>query len=134
MPSVSTFRLYLLRATYLLMIVGLGFDQWPGLLHHPETWTRMRSVVCCMLCAVSLMAALGLRYPVQMLPLLLFELTWKALFLVVFALPMWLGHRLDAAHAETASACVLGLVIFPIAIPWPFVFARYLKQPGDRWK
>jgi hypothetical protein len=25
-PDVSIFRLYLLRATYLLMIVGLGFE------------------------------------------------------------------------------------------------------------
>ena len=38
MSDVSTFRLYLLRATYLLIAVGLGFVIWPNLLHHHATW------------------------------------------------------------------------------------------------
>jgi hypothetical protein len=134
MPDVSVFRLNLLRATYLLLLVGLAFDQWPGLLRHPDTWTLMRGVVCAMLTAVSLLAVLGLRYPLQMLPLLLFELTWKTIWLLVFALPPWLGHRMTAGIAETAFACVLGLVIFPAVIPWPYVVAHYLKKPVDRWR
>jgi hypothetical protein len=134
MPEVPVFRLNLLRATYLLLLVGLAFDQWPGLLHHPDTWTVMRGVVCAMLTAVSLVAVLGLRYPLQMLPLLLFELTWKTIWLLAFALPPWLGHRMTAGVSETAFACVLGLVIFPAVIPWPYVVAHYLKKPGDRWR
>ena len=30
MSELSTFRLYLLRATYLLIVVGLGSDVWPA--------------------------------------------------------------------------------------------------------
>ena len=134
MPDVSTFRLYLLRATYLLIVVGLGLDVWPGLIHHPDTWTLMRSVVCSVLAAVSLLAVLGLRYPLQMLPLLLFELVWKSIWLIAFAIPLWSAHRIDAATQETVFACLMGIVIFPIAIPWPYVFAHYVRKPGDRWK
>ena len=128
------FRLNLLRATYLLLLVGLAFDQWPALLHHPPTWTVMRSVVSAVLTAVSLLAVLGLRYPLQMLPLLLFELTWKTIWVVVFALPPWLAHNMDAATRETAFACVMGLVIMPVVLPWPYVIAHYLRKPGDRWR
>ena len=39
MSEVSTFRLYLLRGTYLLIVVGLGLVIWPALLHPVKAWT-----------------------------------------------------------------------------------------------
>jgi hypothetical protein len=119
---------------YLLISVGLMFDQWPGLIHHPDTWSLMRGVVCAMLAALSLVSLLGLRYPLQMLPLLLFELTWKVIWVIVFALPPWSAGRMDAATSETAFNCLLGVVICPLVIPWPYVYANYVKKPGDRWR
>ncbi len=132
-PTVSTFRLYLLRATYLLLVVGLGLEQGPGLFHHPATWTLMRSVVCAMLVTVALLALLGLRYPLQMLPLLFFELVWKTIWLTAFALPLWLAQRVDEGTQETIVACLMG-IIFPLVIPWPYVWAHYVKRPADRWR
>jgi hypothetical protein len=41
MSEVSTFRLYLLRATYLLIFVGLGSEIWPGIIHHAKAWDLM---------------------------------------------------------------------------------------------
>lgn len=134
MPSVSLFRLYLLRATYLLIAVGLFFDQWLPLLRHPDTWGHMRGVVAALLCAVSLLSVLGLRYPLAMLPLLLFELAWKIIWMVGIALPLWRGKGLDANFADTAFACGFALVIFPLVMPWRYVWANYVKKGGDRWK
>jgi hypothetical protein len=133
--ELSTFRLYLLRATYLLVAVGLGVGIWPLILRSasapPE---HMQGVVRAVLCAVSLLALLGLRYPVQMLPLLLFELAWKSIWVLAIGLPLWRAGRLDAATRETWEACLMGLVIFPIAIPWGHVLRRYVRAPGDRWR
>jgi hypothetical protein len=39
----------------------------------------MRGVVRSVLAAVSLLAVLGIRYPLKMLPLLFFELVWKTI-------------------------------------------------------
>ena len=78
-------------------------------------------------------AALGLRYPVQMLPVLVFELTWKAIYLIAFALPLWSAHQIDAATAEDIRA-VLMVVIFVPLIPWRYVFAHYVLKRGDRWR
>ncbi|MCU1349161.1 MAG: hypothetical protein JWO56_2191 [Acidobacteria bacterium] len=133
LPEVSTLRLYLLRATYLLLLVGLGLMMWPGVLHHDNTVSTMGSVVRAVLTAVSLLAALGLRYPLKMLPLLFFELIWKSIWLLSFALPLWSAGKIDAATAETIVACLWG-VIFPIVIPWRYVWANYVKAPGDRWR
>lgn len=132
--DVSTFRLYLLRATYLLLLVGLALDVWPGVLRHPLSLPLMNGVVRSLLTAVSLLAILGLRYPLQMLPLLLFELVWKSVWLIAFALPLWSAHRIDANTQETVFACLMGIVIFPIAIPWPYVLDRFVRKPGDRWR
>jgi len=73
MNEVSLFRLYLLRALYLLIIVGHGIVVWPGVIHHEKPWELMQGVVACMLVAFSALSVLGLRYPLQMLPLLLWE-------------------------------------------------------------
>jgi len=133
MTEVSLLRLYALRAGYLLLVVGLGLTIWPGMIHHEKPWTLMQGVVHCMLAAMSALAILGLRYPLKMLPLLFFEVAWKAIWLVVVALPLWLAHRMDADTLETAYECVIA-VVFLIVIPWPYVFAHYAAQRGDRWR
>jgi hypothetical protein len=131
MTELSTLRLYLLRAGYLMLVVGLGSMIWPRILHH-GSWELMHGVVTCMLGAMSALALLGLRYPVRMLPLLFFELTWKAIWLLTVAAPLWRSHRMDADTTETAVECLLA-VIYVAVIPWPYVFKTYLAKPGDRW-
>lgn len=134
MSELSTFRLYLLRATYLLIVVGLGSDVWPALLRHDKTWTLWHGVGVSLLAAVTTLAALGVRYPVRLLPLLLFELVWKTIWLAAIALPLWRAGTIDPGTQETIFACGLGLVIFPLAIPWPYVVANFVRTPGDRWR
>ena len=130
----STARLYVLRATYLLVAVGLGVQIWPLILRSaaapPE---HMQGVVRAVLTAVSLLALLGLCYPVRLLPLLLFELTWKAVWVLGIGLPLWRAGRLDAATHETWVACLVGLVVFPLAIPWGYVWRHYVLARGDSW-
>jgi hypothetical protein len=127
---VSLFRLYVLRATYLLLVVGLGLMIWPQIIDHPMA---NHGATTSLLAGVQLLAIVGLRYPLQMLPLLLFELVWKSIWLMAIALPLWLAHQMDADVWDSVNACLWGIVIMPIAIPWPYVFAHYLKKPGDRW-
>ncbi len=132
MSEISTFRLYALRATYLLMVVGLGITNWPMIVSPPADLSHMSSVVRAVLGAVSLLALSGLRYPIKMLPLLFFELIWKTIWVIAYGLPLWSAGKLDAGTSETMMACVLGLVIFPLAIPWGYAFRHYLKAPADR--
>jgi hypothetical protein len=87
-----------------------------------------------MLAAMPLLALLGLRYPLKMLPLLFFEMLWKAIWLVLVALPLWTAHRsIDADTQQTIQACLM-VAIFPFLIPWRYVFTTFVLQPGDRWK
>lgn len=134
MNEVSTFRLYLLRAMYLLMAVGLGIFIWPGLISPPDNLSNMAGVVRAVLGGISLMALLGLRYPLKMLPILFFELTWKLLWVLLIGLPAWLGDRLDENMAQTFFDCMVGVVLVPIAIPWGYAWRHYVLANGDRWR
>jgi hypothetical protein len=77
MSEVSTFRLYLLRAMYVFTAVGLAIEKLPALLH-PANLSPSDGVVLSVLGATALLAVVGIRYPIKMLPLLFFEFVWKA--------------------------------------------------------
>ena len=132
-PEVSLFRLYTLRASYFVMAAGLAVFVWPAVLYHSSAFALTAGVRVALLAGLGATAALGLRYPVQMLPILLFELTWKAIYLIAFAFPLWSAHQITAAAAEDIKA-VLWVVIFIPLIPWRFVFSQYVLKRGDRWK
>jgi len=131
--EVSLFRLYTLRAAYLVMAAGLGVYIWPVVIHHTPEFAATRGVQCALLAGLGAGAALGLRYPVRMLPILLFELTWKAIYLIAFALPLWSAHQINAATAEDIKAVLMAVIFIPL-IPWRYVFAHYVLRRGDRWK
>lgn len=134
MSEVSTFRLYLLRSLYLLIAVGLALMIWPRFLAPSLATPHMASVVRSVLTAVSLLAFLGLRYPLMMLPLLFFELVWKLIWVLAFGLPLWRSGQLTAATGETLYACLMGVVLVPIAVPWDYVIRHYIRAGGDRWR
>ena len=56
--DVSTLRLYALRASYLLVAVGVGMETWPALLDQ-ALWNPMQGVANSLLAAVTLMAIVG---------------------------------------------------------------------------
>jgi hypothetical protein len=134
MHEVSTLRLNVLRATYLLIAVGMGFQIWPMILRHPADVAHMTGVVRSMLGAITLLSVLGIRYPLKMLPLLFVEWVWKAVWVLSFGLPLWSAGQLDAGTAETMQACLLGVVLVPLVMPWGYVWAHYVRAPGDRWR
>ena len=132
-PEVSLFRLYTLRVAYFVMAAGLGVYIWPLVIHHTNELAITKGAQLASLAGLGATAALGLRYPVKMLPILLFEMVWKAIYLIAFALPLWSAHQINEAVAEDIKA-VLMVVIFIPLIPWRYVFAQYAMMHGDRWK
>jgi hypothetical protein len=131
--QVSMFRLYILRGMYLFIVVGLGIFLWPSVLNPQKHWELMEGEASCMLAAFSLVCLLGLRFPLQMLPVLLWEVTWKTLWLILVPLPQWMAGHVDDS-IKPAIFPISMVVIVYIAIPWRYVFAQYIQAHGDRWR
>ena len=128
--EVSLVRLYVLRAMYLVLVVGLGAMIVPEILSHELT---SRGVIPSLLGAVWLLAFLGLRYPLEMLPLLMFELAWKAIWMVFYGLPQWSAGRYPPTFAEDFFNIATGAILV-LVIPWGYVWRRFVKRPGARWR
>ena len=60
--------------TAVLIAAGTAATKWPLLINHDGPWPLFEGVETCMLLALSLLSLLGLRYPIKMLPILLFEI------------------------------------------------------------
>ena len=129
--EVSLARLYVLRATYLLLIVGLGSMIVPSLFNHAPI---ARGVISSLLGGVWLLAFVGLRYPLQMLPLLLFELAWKTIWLLAFGIPQWFVGQTPPTFTEDFQNIAMGVILLPLVIPWGYVYRRYIQQPAARWR
>ncbi len=129
--EVSLVRLYVLRATYLLLVIGLGGMIVPEVVSHPVV---SRGVIPSLLGAVWLLAFVGLKYPLRMLPLLMFEFVWKSLWAIAYGLPQWSAGQLPPTFAQDSFNIGLGVILMPLVIPWGYVWCHYIKQQSERWR
>lgn len=128
--EVSLFRLYLLRALYLLLVVGGGLTFLPQLFDHEPA---ARGIIPSLLCGIWALGLFGLRYPLQLLPVLLLELVWKMIWLIAFALPQWMSGNAPPTFAGDFGAIAFAPLLFVPIIPWRYVWRHYVTRPGDRW-
>ncbi len=86
-------------------------------------------VVACLLTAMSLLAFLGLRCPVRMLPILLFEVLWKVIWITAVAVPHLIADDINASTREVLFSCSLVVIIIAV-IPWRYVWGATSGHPA----
>ena len=129
--EVSLARIYVLRAAYLLLVIGIGGMIVPEVVSHPVI---SRGVIPSLLGAVWVMAFVGLKYPLEMLPLLMFEFAWKSIWMLAYGLPQWYAGQMPATFAEDSFNIGVGVILMPLVIPWGYVYRHYVRQSGARWR
>lgn len=132
MNEMSLVRIYLLRACYLLLFVGLSLQHWPKLFGEMAGMPMMDGVVVAFLSAIALLAVPGIFSPLRMLPLLLFEIAWKVIWTLAVALPRWQAGQIDDAIAGTMFA-VAFVIPFILVMPWGYVGKTYFGHM-ERWR
>ena len=125
-------RLNAMRIGYAVMGIGLALVKWPLVIGYDRSTPLYEGVVAVLLTAMSLLALLGLRYPVRLLPILLFESLWKVIWLGVVALPAVLAGDVDAATRQVIVSCTVVVVVLAVT-PWRYVWQRYVVAAGDPW-
>ena len=131
--GVTRLRLNILRVLYAFIAVGLLVFIWPAYISQLPAPAHYHGVVMTMIAAFSILCAIGVRYPLQMLPILLWELLWKSMWLLLIALPRWNAGTMDGATAQTAMDCIT-VVLVLLALPWGYVVRNYVRKPAERWR
>ena len=129
-PTVVLWRINAMRFVFLLMALIMGSFVWQQLLFESADWPVMRGLAKSMLAALALMSLLGVRYPLQMLPLMLYEIAWKTIWIVLIAGRAWLAGKWNADIDRLFYDCI-GIAIAYFIVPWRYVWARYFAQPME---
>jgi hypothetical protein len=130
--GVSKFRIYLLRFFYLLIFVLLGNDVWSEIFTHKGVWEPLPGVAFSFWAAFSVLAILGFIHPLKMIPLLLAQISYKLIWLIIVALPLWSANHLTGSPAQTlAEINFKSIIVDLLVIPWPYVFKNYILKSGS---
>jgi len=128
--TVSIARLSVLRGLYLLNFLLVGSGVCLEFIHRQKPWDQITGAAFGFWGALSLLSLLGIRYPISMIPILLLQLCYKALWFPLAYFPL----RAAGRSSDLWPGFIVAIALDLIVIPWPYVLANYLKKPGDRWK
>lgn len=127
MRPFSTLRLALLRACYAVLVVGLSLRYAPVYMEGLSSLPRMEGAVVALLSALGVLSVVGLFSPIRMLPLLVFEIGWKLIWVSTVALPKWLHGPLDDGTLSILFNCAVVLP-FVFIVPWRYLASSLLGK------
>jgi hypothetical protein len=116
----------LLRLGYALVFVFVGYTSWSRIINHQGAWEPVGAAALSMWVSHSLLSLIGVFHPLKMLPLVLFEIVYKLVWLAIVAWPLWSANRLVGSPAEGMTYAFLPVVVLIVFVPWPYVFRKYI--------
>jgi hypothetical protein len=63
-----------------------------------------------------------------MLPIMMFTIFYKSIWLLIVALPLWQANALWGSPAEPMTKAFLWLPLAIVAVPWGYVFQNYVMS------
>lgn len=131
--GVRPINIYLLRALFLLMFLFVGYDSWSYILTHAGKWsTPMQSAAWCMFGSYSLLSILGVIRPLKMLPIMLFMIVYKSVWMIVVAWPLWSAGRLAGSPFEGMAQVFMWVPVAILITPWKYVWSEYVLNRKPR--
>ena len=125
--GIRPINIYGMRFVYILMATLLAIDVWGQILTRDQQWNPSDAMNWSIWAAFTLFAAIGIFRTVEMIPILLIEITYKTIWLILVALPLFLDGDLSE-HTTDGMITPFAMVILPIAvIPWGYVLKRYFS-------
>ncbi|BBN82326.1 hypothetical protein PA25_23110 [Pseudoalteromonas sp. A25] len=132
-PPVPLWKTWGLRVFFAGMVVVLGSNQFNYILEGASEWGNWRGLGHSMLFALAVFAIGGLFRPLAFLPIMIYEIVWKAVWLFVVALPPWLSGE-EIPGIVSVKGSIIGICLIMIVIPWKYVWWRYFAQPIEPWR
>jgi len=124
--GVRPLNVYFLRLLFLLMFLFVGYDSWSSILNHQGPWDPMRAAALCMFASYSLLSIIGVFHPLKMLPIVLFMILYKSVWLIVVAYPLWSANQLAGSPAEGMAKVFRWVAVAIVFTPWKYVLDKYV--------
>ena len=132
-PSVALWKTWGLRLFFAGLVFVIGKWQLMSLLGGPSEWTSWRGAGHSLLLALAILSIGGMFRPLTFLPIMLFEVVWKVVWLTAVALPLWMaGEQIPGIVSVKGSIIGTGLIV--ICIPWKYVWWKYFALPIEPWR
>lgn len=125
--GVRRINIYVMRLFFALMFVFVAKDAWHEIITHTGPWDSMEAVVWCVWAAYSTLAVFGIFHTLKMLPLMLFMIFYKGIWLAVVAYPLWKIGDFKGSEAEEMTYVFMGIIIPILFMPWKYVFKNYIR-------
>jgi hypothetical protein len=124
--GVRPINIYLLRLLFLLVVVFVASDSWSAILKHQGQWDHVRAAAVCMWASYSVLSICGLIDPLKWLPIVMFEILYKIIWLVVVAYPLWSTNQLAGPPAEGMTHAFVWVILPIVAMPWAYALRTYV--------
>jgi hypothetical protein len=124
--GVCPINIYLLRVLYFLMLAVMSVDAWTMIFTHEGQLERFRAVAICVWAAYGTLGFFGLFKPLKWLPIVLFMIFYKTLWLIVVSLPLWKSNQLAGSSAEEMTYIFIAAPFMLLIIPWKYFFKNYI--------
>jgi hypothetical protein len=130
--GVRPINIYLLRMFYFLMAAFVATDSWKAIINHEGPWDRFHAMAICVWAAYATLGVFGLIHPLKMLPIMIFMIFYKSLWLIVVAYPLWRTSTLADSPAAEMAGVFMMVPFTMIAVPWVYVFKNYVLWPKKK--
>lgn len=78
--------------------------------------------------AMVFLCLVGFFHPLKMLPLLLFSIAWKSIWLIAFVIPAYFGSGLDEVTKNILFPVSIGFIVTAAITPWRYVVNLYFPS------
>ena len=124
--GVRPLNIYLLRLLYALMFVGVAFEAWGTIINHQGPWDHTKAVAWCVWAAYPTLSIFGLMRPLRWLPIVIFMIFYKTLWVIVVAYPLWRVGALAGSPADEMAHVFVWAPVITLIVPWVYVFKHYV--------
>ena len=129
--GVYKINIYLLRILFTLVFLFVGFDSWSSIFTHKAAWEPFKAAAVCMWASFAILALIGIFRPLLLLPLVIFEIIYKIIWLIIVAYPLWSNNQLAGSPAAEMTKAFLWVPLAIIAMPWKYFFRKYILLRKD---
>ena len=119
-------NIYLLRLLYFLMVALVATDAWTTIIDHKGPWDHTKAAAWCVWATYPALAVFGLIRPLRWLPLVIFTMIYKMIWLVIVAYPLWKTDTLAGNPAEEMASAFIIAPFLVLIIPWGYVFRNFV--------